>query len=133
VCDLHSTIIRWKKVKTFQFNSGNGFGSIDLYSSRWLVKCATSLCTCRKECNKYDLTAAQCFWNWSVQVVSFGASQLFAVPVSVLSTGLGKSKQLNLDVTNIFAGSHAEHHWRYAEGCVYGPLNDKISKNQKWF
>jgi hypothetical protein len=31
---------------------------------------ACALCTCRKECNKYDLTASQCFWlahcnDWS--------------------------------------------------------------------
>ncbi len=31
-----------------------------LYSLQWLVKCAEKmLCTFRKECNKYDLTAAQ--------------------------------------------------------------------------
>jgi hypothetical protein len=29
---------------------------------QWLVKAAATLCTCRKECNKYDLTAAQHFW-----------------------------------------------------------------------
>jgi hypothetical protein len=28
----------------------------------WLVKCSATLCTSQKECNKYDLTAAQCFW-----------------------------------------------------------------------
>jgi hypothetical protein len=27
----------------------------------WLIKSAATLCTCRKECNKYDLTAAHCF------------------------------------------------------------------------
>jgi hypothetical protein len=31
---------------------------------------------------------------------------LFAVPISVLWVGLQKSKYLNLDVKNIFAGSH---------------------------
>jgi hypothetical protein len=35
-----------------------------------LVKGTAALCTCRKECNKYDQTAAQCFWlahhnDWS--------------------------------------------------------------------
>jgi hypothetical protein len=38
-------------------------------------------------------------------------SGLFAVPVLVLWVGLGKSKQLNLDVRNIFAGSLTEHCW----------------------
>jgi hypothetical protein len=28
----------------------------------WLVKGATSPCTCRKECNKYDLSASQYLW-----------------------------------------------------------------------
>jgi hypothetical protein len=36
----------------------------------WLVKGAAALCTCREECNKYDLTAAQSLWladdnDWS--------------------------------------------------------------------
>ncbi len=123
VCDLHSKI-RWKKVKTCQFSSGNGFGSLDLNSSRWLVKCAASLCTCRNECNKYDLTAAQCFWKSSVQVVWFGVSQLFAVPVSVLWVGLEKCKQLNLDVTIFLQGDTRED-------CVYGTLNDSSTKDQR--
>jgi hypothetical protein len=29
----------------------------------WLVKGATTLCTCKKECNKYDLIVVQCFWS----------------------------------------------------------------------
>ncbi len=33
--------------------------------------------------------------------------QLFAVPFSVLWVGLQKNTELNLDVKNIFAGSHA--------------------------
>jgi hypothetical protein len=28
---------------------------------RWLVKGTATVCTCTKECNKYDLTAAQYF------------------------------------------------------------------------
>jgi hypothetical protein len=48
----------------------NGFGSAWLRSLPWLVKGSAVLCTCKKECNKYDLTAAQCFWlthhnDWS--------------------------------------------------------------------
>jgi hypothetical protein len=36
----------------------------------WLVKGAGALCTCRKECNKYEPIAAHCFWlvhhnDWS--------------------------------------------------------------------
>jgi len=34
------------------------FGSSEFHSLRWLVKKgATQVCTCTKECNKYDLTA----------------------------------------------------------------------------
>jgi hypothetical protein len=36
----------------------------------WLVKGTITMCTCRKKCNKYDLTAAHCLWlayhnDWS--------------------------------------------------------------------
>jgi hypothetical protein len=41
---------------------------------------------------------------------------LFVVPVWVLSVGLQKSTELNLDVKNIFAGSHNEHR------CLISPL-----------
>jgi hypothetical protein len=37
---------------------------------------------------------------------------LFALPVSVLLVGLQKSTELNLDVKNIFSGSHTQHRWR---------------------
>jgi len=40
----------------------NGFGSAKLHSFPWLVKGEAALCTCRKECNKYDLIATECFW-----------------------------------------------------------------------
>jgi hypothetical protein len=39
-------------------------------------------------------------------------SHQFAVPILVLWMGLEKSKEPNLDVRNIFAGSHTEHGWR---------------------
>jgi hypothetical protein len=64
---LHSKI-GWRKVKMCRFNSGNCFC---LRSPRnckvwgWLVKGAATLChqhKKKKECNKFDLTAAQCFW-----------------------------------------------------------------------
>jgi hypothetical protein len=38
-------------------------------------------------------------------------SHLFGIPVWVLSVGLEKSRELNFDVRNIFAGSHSEHRW----------------------
>jgi hypothetical protein len=39
----------------------NGFGSAELRTLLCLVKGAAALCTSIKECNKYDLIAAQCF------------------------------------------------------------------------
>jgi hypothetical protein len=36
----------------------NGFGSAQLGTLPWLVNCAA---TCKKECNKYDLTARSVF------------------------------------------------------------------------
>ncbi len=39
----------------------NGFGSVQLESLLWIVNGTNTLCTCRKECTKYDLTAAKCF------------------------------------------------------------------------
>jgi hypothetical protein len=49
-------------------------------------------------------------------------SHLFAVPVLVLWLGLEKSKLLNLDVRNIFAGSHTEHHWRCSKPQFLSPV-----------
>jgi hypothetical protein len=71
-----------------------------------LVKSAAKICTCREEYNKYDMTRAPCFWlanhnDWS-RWFAVSSSHLFAVPISVLRVALGKSKQLNLDVKNIF-------------------------------
>ncbi len=48
-----------------------GFGSAQFRPLPCLVRGAAALCTCRKECNKYDLTAPQCFWlahhnDWSM-------------------------------------------------------------------
>jgi hypothetical protein len=60
------------------------------------AKRRSNLCTCRKECNKYDLTAAQCF-------------------SLAYHNDLIKSAELNLGVKNIFAGSHTEHHCRCPE------------------
>jgi hypothetical protein len=39
-------------------------------------------------------------------------SHLFAVPVLDFMGGVGKSEKVNLDVRDIFAGLHTEHHWR---------------------
>jgi hypothetical protein len=39
----------------------NGFAFALLRRLPWLVKGSAALCTCHKECNKYDRTASQCF------------------------------------------------------------------------
>jgi hypothetical protein len=56
--------IEWRKVKTCcRFGSGKWFWlTIIMHSLRWLVNGPVTLCTCREECTKYDLTAGQCFW-----------------------------------------------------------------------
>jgi hypothetical protein len=38
-----------------------GFGSAYLCTLPWLVKDPAALCTCRKECNEYGLTAGSVF------------------------------------------------------------------------
>jgi len=78
-----------------------------------MVTGAAALCTCKKECNKYDLTATLCVSDWPIIMIRPGGlllvvSHLFLVPVSVLWVGLQKSTQLNLDVKNISAGSHTD-------------------------
>jgi hypothetical protein len=51
-----------EKLKYAGLAQGNSFGSAKLQSLQWLVQVTAPSCTtCEKECNKYDLTAAQCF------------------------------------------------------------------------
>jgi hypothetical protein len=80
-------------------------------------------CTWRKECKKYDLTAAQCFWlahhNDSSRWFAISSPHVFAVPVSVLQVGLLKSTELYLDVKNILQ-SHSKHHWRCSKSPILG-------------
>ncbi len=75
----------------------NGFGSAELCMLPWLVKGAAVLCTYRKECNKYDLPATQCFWLAIVMIGTGGlllvVPHLFVVPVSVFQVGLQKRKK----------------------------------------
>jgi len=58
----------------------------------WLVKGAATTCTCTKECNKYDLTAA----DWSIIMIGSGRSllvvphQFAAVPVFSFVGGVAK-------------------------------------------
>jgi hypothetical protein len=76
------------------------------------------LCTCREECNNYDLDCCCSVFlidpyhnDWSRWFAISSPPNLVAVPVSVLWVGLQKSKELNSDVKQyFFAGSQIEHH-----------------------
>jgi hypothetical protein len=87
-----------EKVKTCRFGSGKWF-SLSIIAQFGVVGAATQ-CTCRKHCNKYDLTVSISDWpiinDWSrwVAIISV-PSTCFAVPVSVLWVGLQKEKKLN--------------------------------------
>ncbi len=110
---LHSKLDEEK-----QNNAGlvrdNNFGS---HSLPWLVKGAVTLCT-RRMSVIIMIWLLQSASGWPIIIV-IGPSgsllvvaHLFAVQVAVLWVGLQKSKQLYLDVKNIFAGLHTEPHWR---------------------
>jgi hypothetical protein len=87
----------------------------------WLAKGATMLHTSRKrkECNKYDLMSVFSVSDWPLHN---DWSRWFAIssspPISCFSSVGGvakKIKKLNLDVKNIFSGSHTEHSWRLSK------------------
>jgi hypothetical protein len=71
-----------KKSKCAGLAQQIGFHSAKLHSLQWLVEGEASVCTCTvkksviNECNKYDLSAAECFFlispsYWLVQVVCY--------------------------------------------------------------
>jgi len=91
-----------KKSKCAGFAQEIGFSARNWCSLPWLVEGAIQLCTSKKQCNKLDLTAAQCFWSvdhndWSRWFAN-SSCYIYAVPVTVLLVGLPKEKQLNLDI-----------------------------------
>jgi len=91
----------------------NGLSFAYLQSSRWLVKGTATSCTSKKECNKYHLTAAQCFplshqTDWS-RWFAISSPPHICCPSFSFMGGVEKQK---LDVKNISAGSHTEHRWR---------------------
>jgi hypothetical protein len=97
----------WGKVKTCRFGSGNWFLLSIMYSLPSLAKGAATLCTCRTECSKCDLTSSQCFWlvyhnDWS-KWFAISSSPPICCSVSVLWVGCQK---VNMDLKNTFAGSH---------------------------
>jgi len=65
---------------------------------QWLVQGTAMLCTCRKECNKYDMTPAQCFWSAHHNDSSF-PSPWFAIsslPTYLLSQFQDGVKKVNI-------------------------------------
>ncbi len=54
--NMWSCIVKFRKVTIFRFGSAN------VLSLWWLVNGPATACTCRKQCNKYGLSASQCFW-----------------------------------------------------------------------
>jgi len=72
-----------KKSQSLPFGSGKWFWlSIKMHSLRWLVKSAATQCTCRKECNKYDLAVT----DWPIIIIGPGGlllvvPHLFGIPV----------------------------------------------------
>ncbi len=82
----------WRKSNLYQFDLGNWFWLCIIAQLVWR---AGALCTCREECNKYDLTAAQCFWlahhnnNWSRWFVS-SSSQPICCPSFSFIGGVAK-------------------------------------------
>ncbi len=86
----------------------NGFGSTYLYTSPWLVKGTAALCTCRKECNKYDLTPAQCFWlahhnDWS-RWFAFSSPSPICCPSFSFMGGVAKEYITKLGCEKYFRG-----------------------------
>jgi len=105
------------------------------FGSAWLrtlpVKCAAALCTCRKECNKYDLSAAQCFLlahhnDWSRWFASSSRSPVCCPSFSFYGWGC-KRVHNKTWMWNFFSeGSHTEHPWRCSNN------NDKWRAMTLW-
>jgi len=65
-----------------------------LHGLGWLVQNTAALCSRRKECNKYDLTDAQCS-DWAAITIGPGGllllvPDLFAVPVFSFISGVAR-------------------------------------------
>jgi hypothetical protein len=58
---LHNKI-EWRDTKLCRFGLWKWFWLHIFARLSWLVKNMATMCTCRKECNRYDLTIVKCFW-----------------------------------------------------------------------
>jgi len=73
-------------------------------------------CTCKKECNKYDLTIAQCFVsNWAIIMIGpCGLLLVVPPPICCLSFSFmgGVEQEYITKLGCEKKGSHTEHCWR---------------------
>jgi hypothetical protein len=95
----------------------NGFGSAYLYKLPWLVRGAVAMCTCRKECNKYDLTAAPCFWlthhDDSSTWFAISSPPPICCPSFSFIGGVAKEYITKLECEKYFRRvSNTKHRWR---------------------
>jgi len=105
--------IYYEKVKMSRFSSGTGIFCTKLVQLAVAEKGTTQLCTSKKECKKLDLTAAQYFWlvdhnDWS-RWFAISSPHIYAVPVTLLSVGLGKKKRAKLRHLIYYPEWHTEH------------------------
>jgi hypothetical protein len=109
-CEHYMTLhlkMGWTTLKTWWFGSAKSFWP-STFAVFW--KNAQHSCVLvGEDCNKYDLTAAPCFWLANHNVG----------PDGFLLAGLQKSKYLNLDVRNI------RTYW--------APLGNGDALSYRWF
>ncbi len=109
---LHTEKNIIKKSKCAGLSQEIGFSAINSSSLRKWRNIVVHL----NECNKLDLTAAQCFWlvhqNDSSRWFAVSSSHVYAVLVTVLLVGLPKRKTAKL---RHYPEWHTEHRWRCSE------------------
>jgi len=80
--------------------------------------------TWRKECKKYDLTAAQCFWlahhNDSSRWFAISSPSPICCPSFGFTGGIAKEYRTLLGCEKYFARSHTKHHWRCFKSPILG-------------
>jgi len=87
-----------------------------------LVKGVAALCTCRKEYNKYDLTATQCFWlahhnDW-LRWFAISTPPPIWCPSFGFMGGVAKEYITKLGCEKHFRRSHTEHRWRCSKNQI---------------
>jgi hypothetical protein len=80
--------------------------------------------TWRKECKKYDLTAAQCFWlahhNDSSRWFAISSPSPICCPSFGFTGGIAKEYRTLLGCEKYFSRSHTKHHWRCFKSPILG-------------